>query len=214
MINNTFSKFERNVISIILTYKRKGVESSFKELFEHILNTLFKNIGIQITKESVIISFYEQTQTEDMIRTKEKIYELILLLDKLKMEYNFFYNIPKEVSYFVHCFYNDRVYVNTRIKLEEETSNILNLIFSNYFITSDLRDLKNIKFKSIERKNLEWTKWALIIGAIFSILSFCLEIYQVISINEVKILNLKEIKKDINIFLLKWINKILLNSIK
>ena len=75
MINNTFSKFERNVISIILTYKRKGVESSFKELFEHILNTLFKNIGIQITKESVIISFYEQTQTEDMIRTKEKIYE-------------------------------------------------------------------------------------------------------------------------------------------
>nr|DAN32617.1 MAG TPA: hypothetical protein [Caudoviricetes sp.] len=203
MINNTFSKFERNVISIILTYKRKGVESSFKELFEHILNTLFKNIGIQITKESVIISFYEQTQTEDMIRTKEKIYELILLLDKLKMEYNFFYNIPKEVSYFVHCFYNDRVYVNTRIKLEEETSNILNLIFSNYFITSDLRDLKNIKFKSIERKNLEWTKWALIIGAIFSILSFCLEIYQVISINEVKILNLKEIKKDINIFLLK-----------
>ncbi|WP_335931219.1 hypothetical protein [Fusobacterium polymorphum] len=203
MINNTFSKFERNVISIILTYKRKGVESSFKELFEHILNTLFKNIGIQITKESVIISFYEQTQTEDMIRTKEKIYELILLLDKLKMEYNFFYNIPKEVSYFVHCFYNDRVYVNTRIKLEEKTSNILNLIFSNYFITSDLRDLKNIKFKSIERKNLEWTKWALIIGAIFSILSFCLEIYQVISINEVKILNLKEIKKDINIFLLK-----------
>ena len=203
MINNTFSKFERNVISIILTYKRKGVESSFKELFEHILNTLFKNIGIQITKESVIISFYEQTQTEDMIRTKEKIYELILLLDKLKMEYNFFYNIPKEVSYFVHCFYNDRVYVNTRIKLEEETSKILNLIFSNYFITSDLRDLKNIKFKSIERKNLEWTKWALIIGAIFSILSFCLEIYQVISINEVKILNLKEIKKDINIFLLK-----------
>ena len=203
MINNTFSKFERNVISIILTYKRKGVESSFKELFEHILNTLFKNIGIQITKESVIISFYEQTQTEDMIRTKEKIYELILLLDKLKMEYNFFYNIPKEVSYFVHCFYNDRVYVNTRIKLEEETSNILNLIFSNYFITSDLRDLKNIKFKSIERKNLEWTKWALIIGAIFSILSFCLEIYQVISINEVKILTLKEIKKDINIFLLK-----------
>lgn len=203
MINNTFSKFERNVISIILTYKRKGVESSFKELFEHILNTLFKNIGIQITKESVIISFYEQTQTEDMIRTKEKIYELILLLDKLKMEYNFFYNIPKEVSYFVHCFYNDRVYVNTRIKLEKETSKILNLIFSNYFITSDLRDLKNIKFKSIERKNLEWTKWALIIGAIFSILSFCLEIYQVISINEVKILNLKEIKKDINIFLLK-----------
>ena len=66
-----------------------------------------------------------------------------------------------------------------------------------------MRDLKNTKFKSIERKNLEWTKWALIIGTIFSILSFGLEIYQVISVNEVKILNLKEIKKDVNIFLLK-----------
>nr|DAQ44543.1 MAG TPA: hypothetical protein [Caudoviricetes sp.] len=203
MINNTFSKFERNVISIILTYKRKGVESSFKELFEHVLNTLFKNIGIQITKESVVISFYEQTETENMIRTKEKIYELILLLDKLKMEYNFFYNIPKEVSCFEHYFYKDRVYVNTKIKLEEETSNILNLIFSNYFITSDLRDLKNTNFKSIERKNLEWTKWALIIGTLFSMLSFGLEIYQVISVNEVKILNPEEIKKDVNIFLLK-----------
>lgn len=203
MINNTFSKFERNVISIILTYKRKGVESSFKELFEHVLNTLFKNIGIQITKESVVISFYEQTETENMIRTKEKIYELILLLDKLKMEYKFFYNIPKEVSCFEHYFYKDRVYVNTKIKLEEETSNILNLIFSNYFITSDLRDLKNTNFKSIERKNLEWTKWALIIGTLFSMLSFGLEIYQVISVNEVKILNPEEIKKDVNIFLLK-----------
>ncbi|WP_338963046.1 hypothetical protein KSU11_01155 [Fusobacterium nucleatum] len=203
MISNTFSKFEKEVIIIILSYKRKGVETTFKELFEHILNTLFKNIGIQINKEAIVISFYEKAETEDMIRTKEKIYELILLLDKLKMEYDFFYNIPKEVFCFEHCFYNNRVYVNTKIKLEEETSNILNLIFSNYFITSDLRDLKNTKFKSIERKNLEWTKWALIIGTIFSILSFCLEIYQVISVNEVKILNPKEIKKDVNIFLLK-----------
>lgn len=34
-------------------------------------------------------------------------------------------------------------------------------------------------------------------------LSFGLEIYQVISVNEVKILNPEEIKKDVNIFLLK-----------
>lgn len=203
MTNNTFSKFEKEVIKIILNYKRKGIETGFKELFEHILNILFKNIGIQINKKFIILSFYKKTKTEDIIEDREKIYELFLLLKKLKEEYNFFYNIPENTLNFEHCFDKNKIVINTKIGLENDLADILNLIFSNYFITSDLRDLKKIGFNSIERKNLEWTKWALIIGALFSILSFSLDLYQSFSINEVKILNLKEIKKDVNIFLLK-----------
>ena len=63
MTNNTFSKFEKEVIKIILNYKRKGIETGFKELFEHILNILFKNIGIQINKKFIIRSFYKKTKT-------------------------------------------------------------------------------------------------------------------------------------------------------
>lgn len=204
MQNNTFSKFEKKVIKSILKYKRKGVESIFKELFEHILNIFFEDIGIQINKRCIELSFYSKIETENIIKNKEKIYELILLIKKLREDYNFFYNIPNKVSNFEHCLDRNRnIMNNTKIELERDLSDIINLIFSNYFITSDLKDLKKINFNSIERRNLEWTKYALIIGAIFSCLTFGLEIYQAIGVNEVEILNLKEMKNNINIFILR-----------
>lgn len=206
MQSNSFSNFEKKILKKVLNYKRKAVESTFKELFEEILNEFFDNIGIIITSSgSIKICFYKKTDTEYLIQTKERLYEIIVLFVSLKNEYNFFYNIPNNFKNFEHC-----IALNTRtpktdinLKLDKENIIFLKLIYSNYFITSNLRECCISKFETIERKNLRYTRIALYISIIVSIISMFFNWYQLKSISEIKIVNPEEIKKDVNIFLLK-----------
>ncbi|MBM6875960.1 hypothetical protein, partial [Fusobacterium mortiferum] len=49
--------------------------------------------------------------------------------------------------------------------------NVNNNIFKNYIISSELKELGDRKFNSIEQKNLNFTKWALIISIMATIFS-------------------------------------------
>ena len=170
-----FTKFQKGIIKTIIKYNPIMLEVKFKELFEYILNKYFVSVKIKIKNDEISLNFTNFTTSKEIIRFKNKFNELLILIEILSNNYNFFYNIENFEDIFlfnsglVDC--KKIIYKNKKVMI------ILENLQSDYFISSDLYELNKLGFKSIDFNNLNYTRILLWVTIFFSILSFGLDCY-------------------------------------
>lgn len=165
-----FNKIQQKIINDIVNFKPMGVETLFKELLENILNKNFKNFGIIIKKDSIYISSIE------IINDKKKVYELFFLIEFLIKKHLFkFIKTGKNIEdYGKNYKYN--IYSEENLIKISFNSSIIKLIYynlySDFYISSELKEIRDRGYKSVEEKNLKYTLIALWISIIISVVGF------------------------------------------
>lgn len=172
-----YSKSQKKFLEFILNYKRNEINISFSEVFyEYILN-FYKNFIIEFDNDN--INFYKIKSNKKKINPdetkefQEEVVSILYLVYELYIQKHLiFYGDKKTIkNIYIDLINEDNFLFEIQLDFFK---NINNNIFKNYIISSELKELGERKFDSIEQKNLNFTKWALItsIGAtIFSILT-------------------------------------------
>lgn len=195
----TFNKFQQNIINEILKYKPSGTESKFKELFETVLGKTFKSEGFYICHNRI------KVKTNDFLKVKNKIYEIFFLFKYLIDEdfihfissrennYEFYYNLEKELLN-----KNENIY---EVNLEEIVIKVVyDNLYSDYYISSKLQEIKKMRYRTVEQKNLKYTLIALWISILVSIFGFYWTWHVAKTVNTiVEFANPKELKDISNI---------------
>lgn len=179
-----FNEIQKKIIKDMLNFKVNGYEIRFKELFEEILEKNFKNFGIIITKDDVYI------KSSEIIKDKNKLYELFFLIESLTKTHLIKFiktgkDIEKEVSKYKYNIYEEKNDL-VKINLNKQTIKLIyDNLYSDYYISSNLREIKKMGFKSIEEKNLKYTLIALWASIVISILGFAVQYLIAKNINTV-----------------------------
>lgn len=168
-----FNKVQQKMITDMINFEATGIENSFKDLLENILEKNFNKFGIEIKKDEVYIS------SKNVIEDKNKIYELFFLIEILIKNHLFrFIKTGKNIETYEQSYTYNIYNKDDLIKINFNNS-IIRLIYynlySDYYITSNLKEIKKMKFKSIEEKNLRNTLIALWTSIIISGISFAVD---------------------------------------
>ena len=164
-----YSKEQKNFLNFLLNYKKNEIELCFSEvLYEYILK-FYK--GIIIEFENNIINFYKlknydiELNTSEIKRFQEEIVSILYLIYELYSKKNLiFYGEIKEIkNKYLDLIEEDRFLFKMKLDFFRK---IKSSILKNYIISSELKELEERDFNSIEEKNLNFTKWALIISII------------------------------------------------
>lgn len=170
-----YSKSQKNFLEFLLNYKRNEINISFSEVFyEYILN-FYKNFIIEFENDN--INFYKIKNNQKKVtpdETKEfqeEIVSILYLLYELYIQKHLiFYGDKKDIkNIYIDLINEDNFLFEMKLDFFK---NINNNIFKNYIISSELKELGKRKFDSIEQRNLNFTKWALIISIVANIFGF------------------------------------------
>lgn len=184
----TFTKFQQDIIKSIISYAPDMLEIKFKELFEFLMNKHFKNIGCELFEDKFVLKFDINFDSKKIIEEKNRFIDFLFLIEILEKNFNFFYNSKKQKKYSFGSIKETKTIIIKNIK----TKILLNNLDSDYYISSALKELKELNFRSIEYNNLHITALALVFSIIATIISIILECYNIFSNKE------KEIKEFIN----------------
>lgn len=169
-----YSKNQKKFLKFLLNYKRNEINISFSEvLYEYILN-FYKKFIIQIDND--IINFYKIKNNQKKLNpdeTKEFQEEVVSILylvyELYDQKHLIFYGDKKDIkNIYIDLISEDNFLFEIQLDF---LKNVNNNIFKNYIISSELKELGDRKFNSIEQKNLNFTKWALIISIMATIFS-------------------------------------------
>lgn len=173
-----YSKGQKNFLSFLLNYKKNEIELCFSEvLYEYILK-FYKGIIIEL--ENNIINFYKlknydtELNASEMKRFQEEIVSILYLIYELYSKKDLiFYGEVKEIkNKYLDLIEEDRFLFKMKLDFFRK---IKSSILKNYIISSELKELEERDFKSIEEKNLNFTKWALVISIIATFAGICSE---------------------------------------
>ena len=148
-----YNKIQKKIIKTIVEFKSNNTDVLFRDLFEEILEKNYKNVGIFITKNEIFI--HSKNFSED----KNKIYELFFLFEFLKKNNLFRFIKTKKIidNYRENYSYNLYNHDDTiKINLEVSTVRMIYYnLYSDFYISNELKEIKQSKFLTNEEKNLK-----------------------------------------------------------
>ena len=189
----TFNKIQKKIIKDIIEFKPKGTEILFKELFEVIIYKNFKEFGIIIKKDSVYI------KSKKIIEDKSKVYELFFLIENLnKCNIFRFIKTEKNTQEYIKDYKYGIRDMEDVIKINLESS-VIELVYDNlysdYYTTSELHELVEMNFRTVEQKNLQYTLIALLVSIFLSFAGFGLNWYIATNVTKVEFNNPEQLKE-------------------
>ncbi len=170
-----YSKNQKNFLNFLLKYKKNEINLSFSEvLYEYILQ-FHKGFIIEFDDDNINcykLKSYNNKLTSDEVKLfQEEIVSILYLVYELhNKKHLIFYGSSKNIK-------------NTYLKLIDEDNslfevqldffkNIKENVLKNYIVSSELKELKDRGYKSVEEKNLKYTLITLWISIVISVVGF------------------------------------------
>lgn len=172
------TKFQKKLVKYILKFKPNQTEYSLKILFENILKTYFKNIGIEISKNEVLIFIKKsEVSTKKILFERKRMYEFLMLIYFLLKEEYLNCIKTEEINRFQYCL---NIPEKQKIKLPLN-QNTIDKIYENiqayFYISPLLEEFKRNFYTDLERINLKYTLIALYSSIIISLLGILMQYY-------------------------------------
>lgn len=196
----TFSEFQKKIIKGMLQYEPCERDIHFKDLLYNLFSSLFK-------KEKIFISpIGLEIETDDFSKTRRELIEMFYLIRTLQEQKVLFF-IPVEPNPLIkkpskELYFNtssEEILANADFLKVNLTSKEIELICNNlgsdYYITSELYELAEMDFKTVEQKNLKYTLIALWVSIILSVAGFVFNWYITTSITKIEFNKPEQLKE-------------------
>lgn len=161
-----YNEIQKSFIKYLLKYKKKAIEIKISNVVYKFLEENYPEFKINIMDNEVKFLKKKDKQVKDSYIKIDEIISLLYLLRVLKEEkYIIFYGEEdnqelKEDNYFY------------AFNIDIDFSDVKRNLNQKFLIDPKLRELKSRNFNSIEQKNLNFTKCALIISIVANIFGF------------------------------------------
>lgn len=164
-----YNKFQKSIIKTIAEFHPNGIDVLFKELFQEIMEKNLEGCGIIMNESNIFIN------SNNFIEDKSKIFELFFLFEYL-IENNLFKFIESErTKKFFEKDYKYQIYSQEniiRINLDTYTLNLIyNNLYSDFYISTELKEIKKNKFLTNEQISLKLTRKTFWVSIVVSIIT-------------------------------------------
>lgn len=190
-----YTKQQKKIIKFISNYKPEIINYIFRDIFQAILKKYYREVGIKIQDMSIFL-IIKAENTKKLNLYRNKIFELLFFIIELEKEKYLYFEKTDQYrntfSYSIDGLKEEKLNFS-----KEKTQKILELLYSDVYITSKLKkEMVNIFGKNFIFPREQFSFYIAIITAILGVL---FNILQFFSKSEVYIKNANEIKTDINI---------------
>lgn len=165
----SYNNFQKNIIKTIVEFQPNGIDVLFKELFQEIMEKNLGECGIIINENTVSI------KSNNFIEDKNKIFEVFFLFEYL-IENNLFKFIKTEKSQKnFEVNYKYKIYDQENILKLNFDIHIIKLIYDNlysdFYVSTELKEIKQNKFLTNEQISLKLTRRALWVSVVISFIT-------------------------------------------
>lgn len=170
-----YSKNQKNFLNFLLKYKKSEINLSFSEVFYEYILQFYKGFIIEFDNDN--INFYKLRSYKNKLNHDEiKIFQeeivsiLYLVYELYNKKYLIFYGNPKSIkNTYLNLINEDNFLFEVQLDFFK---NIKDNVLKNYIVSSELKELRDRGYKSVEEKNLKYTLIALWISIVISVIGF------------------------------------------
>lgn len=170
-----YNKFQKKIVKTIIEFESDGADIVFKDLFQKIMDKHLVECGIIMYENKLFI------KSDNFLRDKNKVLEVFHLIEYLiKNELLRFIKTEKlqknfEIEYKYRIYSEENI---TKVNIDINTIELIyNNLYSDFYITTGLKELKDNNFLTIEQINLKITRRALYVSIGVSILTIAITIF-------------------------------------
>ena len=171
----SYNEFQKKIIKTIVEFQINGVDVLFKELFQEIIEKNLKECGIIINEDTVFIS------SNNFIKDKNKIFELFFLFEYLIKNNLFNFIKTEKMQKNFEKNYKYRIYNpedTLKINLDINTVKLIyDNLYSDFYISTNLREIKQNNFLTTEQMSLRLTRRALWVSIAVSIITILITVF-------------------------------------